>query len=329
MGKSTNQKLKILYVLQMLTENTDEEHPMSTADIISGLAARGIDAERKSIYDDIENLQRFGVDIISRRSEPKGYYVASRDFELPELKLLVDAVQSSKFITEKKSRSLIAKIERLTGRYEAKQLQSQVVVSNRIKTMNESIYYNVDKIHAAVSRNVKIRCNYCEWTVNKELVPKKNGISYTISPWVLTWDNENYYLIAFDDESGKLRHYRVDKMINITLTGDEREGRECLKEFDIAAYSRRTFGMFGGEEKELEIWFDDSLAGVVIDRFGKDVRIRKRGGAGFSVVVRVVVSGQFYGWLAALGCGAKIISPQSEADKFVNYIEEISEKYMN
>ena len=327
MAKNVNQKLKILYIMQMLTENTDEEHPMSTADIISNLRQQGIEAERKSIYDDIENLKLFGLDILSRRSEPKGYYIASRDFELPELKLLVDAVQSSKFITENKSRRLIGKIEKLASRYEAKQLQNQVVVSNRIKTMNESIYYNVDKIQAAISGNVKIRLKYCEWTLDRELKPKKNGEFYVLSPWVMTWDDENYYLIAFDDASGELRHYRIDKMMNITLTQDKREGRDKFKEFDIAAYTRKTFGMFAGEEKELEILFDKKLIGVVIDRFGKDARIHKRSAQSFTASVKVNVSAQFYGWLAALGGGAKIVSPKAEADAFKQYIDEIINRY--
>lgn len=327
MAKTNNQKLKILYIMQMLMENTDEEHPMSTTDIISNLKSQGIEAERKSIYDDIENLQLFGLDILSRRSEPKGYYIASRDFELPELKLLVDAVQSSKFITEKKSRQLIGKIEKLASRHEAKQLQNQVVVSNRIKTMNESIYYNVDKIHAAISENVKIRYKYCEWTLDRELRPKKDGAFYTASPWILTWDDENYYMIAYDEENAQLRHYRVDKMMNIILTKDAREGKDSFKEFDIAAYARKTFGMFAGEEKELEILFDNKLIGVVVDRFGKDARIHKRGADSFTASVRVNVSAQFYGWLAALGDSAKIISPKAEAGAFAEYIDKIFARY--
>ena len=274
MSKSNNQKLKILYVMRMLIEETDEEHPLSVAEIIKRLDSNGISAERKSIYDDIETLNLFGLDILSRRSEPRGYYVASRDFELPELKLLVDAVQSSKFITEKKSRELIRKIEGLAGRFEARELQNQVVVSNRIKTMNESIYYNVDKIHSAISSNSQISFKYCEWTVEKRLEPKRGGALYTVSPWVLTWDNENYYLLAHDKESGGIRHYRVDKMLGITIIGEERGGREQFEKFDIAAFSKSTFGMFGGEETELEILFSNSLIGVVIDRFGKEAAIR-------------------------------------------------------
>lgn len=329
MGKSKQQKLKILYIMKMLMENTDEEHSISTADIIAGLSSYGINAERKSVYDDIEMLKLFGLDILVRRSEPKGYYIASRDFELPELKLLVDAVQSSKFITEKKSRELIKKIEGLAGRYEAKELQNQVVVSNRIKTMNESIYYNVDKIHSAISSNSKIRCKYCEWTINKKLEPKKNGSFYILSPWILTWDDENYYLIAFDDESGQIRHYRVDKMLGIEIIHEPREGREQFKKFDIAMFSKRTFGMFGGEEKELHIEFDNSLIGVVMDRFGKEVIIQKQDEQRFIATVKVNISAQFYGWLAGLGGGVRILSPAEESEKYAGYIENILSVYKN
>lgn len=329
MAKSPMQKRRILYVMQMLMENTDEEHAMSAAEIIDHLKAFGIEAERKSIYDDIEVLQLFGLDILNRRSEPKGYYIASRDFELPELKLLVDAVQSSKFITEKKSRALIKKIEGLAGRHSANELQNQVVVSNRIKTMNESIYYNVDKIYSAISANVKIRFKYCKWTLSKELTPKKDGEFYTVSPWVLTWDDENYYLIAYSEENQQLRHYRVDKMMNIIHTKDTREGRAQFEKFDIASFSKRTFGMFAGEEKELTILFSNKLIGVVIDRFGQEVRIQKRSADSFTINIKINVSTQFYGWLASLGNGAKIIAPEEEARRYADYIKKIIENYIH
>ncbi len=327
MGKSSRQKLKILYIMRMLMENTDEEHAMPTAEIISELEKQGVSAERKSVYDDIEMLKVFGLDILSSRGAPKGYYIASRDFELPELKLLVDAVQSSKFITEKKSGELIKKIERLAGRFEANELQRQVVVSNRIKTMNESIYYNVDKIHSAISLDSKIRCKYCEWTINRTLEPKKNGAYYTLSPWVLTWDDENYYLIARDDDSDQIRHYRVDKMLGIEITDERRTGKEQFKNFDIAAFSKRTFGMFAGNETELEIRFNNKLIGVVMDRFGKDAVIHGNNGDSFTAKLKVNVSAQFYGWLTGLGADAMIISPSSEAEKYSLYIRKIASKY--
>ncbi len=327
MAKSTNQKLKILYLMRLLMENTDEEHVMSMSDIIAALEEKGIDAERKSVYDDIEKLKIFGLDILNRRSEPSGYYIASRDFELPEIKLLVDAVQASKFITEKKSRELIKKIEGLAGRYEARTVQNQVVVADRIKTMNESIYYNVDKIHSAISSNSKIRYKYCEWTTDKKLEPKKNGSYYIASPWILMWEDENYYLIAYDSASKEMRHYRVDKMLSIDIIGDKRDGAEQYNSFDIAAFSRKTFGMFAGSETEIELCFDNGLIGVVIDRFGKEVHIIKKKANTFNIKVKVNISTQFYGWLTALGKGARFVSPPSEAEKYVEYINNIREVY--
>ena len=329
MAKTPMQKRRILYVMQMLTENTDEEHPLSTAQIIKNLSLMGIDTERKSIYDDIEVLQNFGLDILSRRSEPKGYYIASRDFELPELRLLVDAVQSSKFITENKSRSLIGKIEKLAGSHYAKELHSQVVVANRIKTMNESIYYNVDKIQSAITSNVKIRFKYCEWTINKELIPKKDGAFYTVSPWLLNWDDENYYLIAYSEENKQIRHYRVDKMMNITpIEKEKREGKELFDTIDVPSFSKRTFGMFAGDEQELTIIFSNKLIGVVLDRFGTDVRIHRHNADSFAASVKVNVSAQFYGWLAALGDGARITEPKEEADNFIQFVKKITEIYV-
>lgn len=326
-GKKKFQKLKILYIMQMLMESTDEEHALSTNEIIKRLEASGIAAERKSVYDDIEHLKLYGLDILSRRSEPKGYYIASRDFELPELKLLVDSVQASKFITEKKSRELIKKIEKLAGKYEANELQRQVVVSNRIKTMNESIYYNVDKIHDAISMNVKIKYKYCEWTLEKKLKPKKDGSYYNVSPFILTWDDENYYLIGYDEDSKQIRHYRVDKMLNIELTQETRTDFDKFKDFDIAAFSKKTFGMFAGKESELVILFENKFIGVVMDRFGKDIIINKYNENSFTATIKVNVSSQFYGWISALGKGVKIISPASEAENYTLYLRNIINQY--
>ena len=209
----------------------------------------GIRSERKTVYTDMEELEDFGLDIIRVKERPGGYYLASRKFELAELKLLVDAVQASKFITTKKSRELIAKLETLCGREQAKQLHRQVVVTNRSKAVNENIYYNVDMIYNAIAENVKIRFQYFEWTVNKEMKLRRDGSYYEVSPWLLSWDDENYYLIAYDDRSRDIRHYRVDKMLKIELTAESREGKEQFRNFDVAAYSRKTFGMFAGRTR--------------------------------------------------------------------------------
>lgn len=327
MARTSRQKLKILYIMQMLLESTDEEHALSANDIIAKLSLRGISAERKSVYADIEMLKLYGLDILSGRGEPRGYYIASRDFEMAELKLLVDAVQSSKFITEKKSGELIKKLEGLCSRHEATKLQRQVVVSNRVKTMNESIYYNIDKIHTAISGGVNIRCKYCEWTKRRRLEPKRGGEIYEISPWVLTWDNENYYLIAFDCGAGSIRHYRVDKMMDIEITSKPRVGSEEFKDFDIAKFTKKTFGMFAGEETEVLLRCEDSLIGVIMDRFGKDTHISPSEDGFFTVRVQVDISAQFYGWLCGLGSGVRLIGPEEEVRRYAEYIHKIADNY--
>jgi predicted DNA-binding transcriptional regulator YafY len=323
MGKSFNQKLKLLYIMQMLKENTDENHAMSANDIISALAKQGISAERKSIYDDIERLKLFGCDILSRRSEPKGYYLASRDFEIAELKLLVDAVQSSKFITEKKSNQLIHKIEQLASRHEAQTLQRQVVVSNRIKTMNESIYYNIDKLHSAISSDVKITFKYCSWTLAKKLEPKKDGANYTVSPYILVWDDENYYLIAFDHDAGEIRHYRVDKMDSLVQTDLPREGKQLFDDrFDAAAYSRKVFGMFSGEEKTVKLKCLNRFIGVMLDRFGSSLRLFPADNEHFYLDVDVVVSPQFFSWVFSLEGDVRIVNPPEVCEAFEKQIHK-------
>lgn len=324
MAKSTGQKLKLLYLLKILSESTDELHPMPMKRIIEELSRYDIRAERKTVYTDIEDLKQFGYDILWNPSKTEGgYYMASREFELPELKLLVDAVQASRFITVKKSKELIGKIEKLTDKYEAGRLQRQVYVVNRVKTSNESIYYNVDNIHKGIQDNVQITFQYMEWTLDKKLHPRKNGTKYQISPWALIWQDENYYLVGFDEKDSKLKHYRVDKMGTIELTNMKRLGTESFARFDIAEYANKMFGMFGGEERIVTLKFTNRLIGVVMDRFGKEADIRKRDEEHFSVRIKVAISGQFFGWITGLGKDASILAPEEVVVEYENYLKDI------
>ncbi|GFI01307.1 MAG: WYL domain-containing protein [Lachnospiraceae bacterium] len=329
MAKSVNQKMKLLYILKILTEKTDESHCLPAQEIIALLASYGITAERKSIYDDIECLNHFGYDIVNVKSRKGGgYYLASREFELPELKLLVDAVQASRFITQKKSRELISKIEKLAGPYEGKQLQRQVFVAGRVKTENESIYYNVDRIHKAIQDNAPVMFLYLAWNVKKELVPRHEGKKYRISPWALTWQDENYYLIAYDDEVGRIKHFRVDKMSNITqLSNEIRKGVEAFKEFDIAQYTNRTFGMFGGEPETVSLQLPEHMIGIIFDRFGKEIDLRRLSNGNVGVRVKAAVSGQFYGWLTGLGKDVLLLGPEHVKDGYVAFIKNIMNQY--
>lgn len=212
MAKGSNQKLKLMYLFKILMENTDETHSISMSDILFKLKDYGITAERKSIYNDLESLRQYGVDIVGVQRDRTYYYnVANRQFELAELKLLVDSVQSAKFLTTKKSNELIKKIEGLASKYEASKLQRQVYVTKRVKTMNESIYYNVDNIHTAIAGNRQIRFQYFQWNIKKKMELRHNGEYYRVSPWALSWDDENYYLVAYDDTEKIIKHFRVVK----------------------------------------------------------------------------------------------------------------------
>lgn len=327
MAKSEKQKLKLLYIMQFLLEKTDENHIATTKDLIAYLDANGISAERKSIYSDMDSLADYGMDILKIPGRSGGYYLADRRFELAELKLLVDAVQSSKFITTKKSRELIAKLETLCSRYEAGQLHRQVVVTNRTKTVNESIYYNVDMIYNAIAQNVNIRFRYFEWDVDKKMRLRHSGRPYEVSPWLLTWDDENYYLIAYEGKSGIIKHYRVDKMLRIELTTEARDGREQFGNFDIAAYSRKMFGMFAGEEETVTLCCENGLTGVIVDRFGTDVPMRKKDDEHFLARVNVAVSRQFFGWVTGLGAAVRIETPERVAKEYRAYLRGILKGY--
>lgn len=327
MPKSSNQKLKLLYLLKILQEKTDENHPLTAKQLIEGLSMYGVKAERKSIYDDLEALRVYGLDIEALRSKTTGYYIANRSFELPELKLLVDSVQSSKFITMKKSMELIKKIENLCSVHDAQSLQRQVYVTNRIKTMNESIYYNVDKIHTGISENRKISFQYFEYAVTKEKIFKRDGQRYKISPYAMTWDDENYYMLGYDTEAGLLKHYRVDKMMDIVITNEKKDGQEHFKNFDIALYSKKLFGMFSGEEENVRIQFVNHLIGVVIDRFGKDIIVTRVDAGHFAINVNVAVSQQFLAWICSFGNDAKILTPVNVVEIMKNHLKLVAEQY--
>ena len=328
MPRSSFQKLKIIYIMEYLLKNSDEDHAVTTSQIIAYLKSHDITAERKTIYSDIDALRDFGLDIIQvSEGNNHGYYVARRDFELPELKLLVDSVQSSKFITHKKTLSLIKKIEKLASIHSAQLLIRQVFVKNRIKTMNESIYYNVDRIHSAIADNFQITFQYFQWNVDKKMELRHNGIWYKVSPWSLSWDDENYYLIAYDSVEHIIKHFRVDKMLHIKSIKKFREGKKSFNNFDMAAYARKMFGMYGGKEEYVHIKCDNSLAGVMIDRFGKDVSMVRLDEEHFVTNVEVSVSRQFLAWVIGLGEGVTILGPQSVVDMMKEEIKRLTNQY--
>ncbi len=309
MPRSSRQKQKILYLAKFFLEETDEDHPATMADILAYLSRAGIEAERKSIYADLEELSLFGLDIVTLRGRGGGYFLGERAFQLPEVRLLVDAVQSSRFLTRKKSEELIKKLRSLTSRHQSSTLSHTVSVAGRIKTMNESIYRNVDAIGSAIESNRKIRFRYFEWSPTGEKRLRRDGDYYTVSPFFLIWDNENYYLIAVDEKSGEKRHFRVDKMQNIGETDALREGKELFADLSPADYENRSFGMYGGKEERVTLWWRESLSGVFYDRFGNDQVVRKAEN-GFISSHRLMVSPVFYSFLMGFGSDVKILSPE-------------------
>ena len=322
------QKLKPLCLMDYLIQNSDEDHPVTIRQIVTHLESQGIPAERKSIYSDIEALRVYGLDIVqSGTGKNTGYFIGQRSFELPELKLLVDSVQSSKFITRTKTNALIRKIEKLASIYQAQLLQRQVFVTNRIKTMNESIYYNVDKIHDGISRNRRIRFQYYTYRVDKTKEYRRSGAFYQVSPFALTWDDEYYYMVAYDSEAQQIRHYRVDKMDRITVTDAERDGMDAYKALDMGVYARKVFGMFSGSEEKVVLRFDNSLVGAVLDRLGQDVMIVPDGDGHFTVSADVIVSPQFFAWVSGFGALAKITAPAAVVEQMRAHAESVAGMY--
>ena len=317
MSRGTNQKFKFTYLMKIMLEKTDDEHSLTMPQIMEELEKYDVTAERKSIYTDFQDMtEKFGVEIIKEQIGRETYYhVGAREFELAEVKLLIDAIQSSKFITQTKSRELITKIKSFVSEHQAKQLQRQVYINDRVKTMNEFVYYNVDDIHTAINQNQKIRFKYFKWDINTKLVPRHNGDWFIVSPWALTWDDENYYMVAFDDLDSKIKHYRVDKMMHISIEEEKRSGRDVFRNFDMAEYSKATFGMYQGQKAKVKIQFANYMCGVFIDRFGKDISFRPIDDEHSELHVDVNVSPQFFGWIFSLGKDVKVIGPSEVVER--------------
>ena len=327
MPKSPNQKLKLLVLLRFLERQSDEKHPVTLAQMLEELARWDISAERKSLYDDLETLRSFGADVVTLRGKTPGYYLGARDFELPELKLLVDSIQSSKFITGKKTLALIRKLEGLCSVHEAQVLERQVFVRGRVKSMNESVYYNVDAISDAISRDRALRFRYFEFTVAGERHYRHEGGYYQLSPYALIWDDENYYMLAWDEAEGRFKHFRVDKMTHITALDRPRDGKDAFAQLDMSVYSQRVFGMFAGETQPVRMRFARHLAGAVIDRFGKEVLLIPEGEESFTVTAEVAVSPQFFAWVFGFGTEAEILSPEAVRREAGRQAADIAAKY--
>lgn len=329
MAKGNHHKLKLSYLTKIMLTKTDEEHFLTMPEIIQELESYGISAERKSIYADFRDMEEYlGIEILKeKRGREIFYAVVNRDFELAEIKLLIDAVQSSKFMSQKKSQSLIKKIKTLVSQHQAKELERQVFIANRVKSMNESVYYTVDHIHHAIHQNCQIQFKYYQWSVQKKLEPRHKGRWIQVSPWALSWEDENYYMVAYDSGDHKIKHYRVDKMMKVSVLNSKREGRELFNHFDMASYSKATFGMYSGEMKKVHIRFPNELCGIFIDRFGKEVVILNLDEDYSELIVDVAISPQFYGWIFGLGAKVVLTSPREIVDELQRYGEAFLKNY--
>ena len=325
MPRSTNQKLKLLCLCRLLWERTDEDHPMTVPELIQRLEEWDIKAERKSIYDDMEALRVFGLDVQNRKGKDPGWFLGERPFQLAELKLLVDAVAVLPVISQRKSGDLIEKLESLASRHQARQLQRQVYVDRRAKTMNESVYYTIDKLHSAIANHRSVSFKYFEYNVQKERVFRREGKRYDVSPAGLIWDNEKLLSGGIRPPPPEMRHYRVDKMAELAVTCLPLEG--VAADFDIASYAQKHFGMFSGKEGLVSLRCDNRLVGVVLDRFGRggDPGPRRGGalhshrpGGGQSSVSGLGVR---------LGAGVEIKAPNWAREMLRRQLEAVAEHY--
>ena len=319
--------MKLFYLVKIMWEETDDQNYLTMQEIISKLNEYGIEANRKSVYTDIEDLNQFGIEILKERiGRTTCYHAGVREFEVAELKFLVDAIQSSKFITARKTKELIRKLETLTSRHEAKHLARQVFVAGRIKNMDESIYYAIDTVHTALNEGKMLQFRYFHWDISANKEYRHDGKPYKISPWGLCWDDENYYMIGFDDEAGKIKYYRVDKMTDILILDAKRKGYEAFKQQDKSLYTKKRFRMFDGVEQTVTLKCKNRLSNVIVDQFGKDVHMVPVDAEHFTVNVDVAVSNQFYGWVIALGGDAVIEKPKEVKDEMEvllkNYLEK-------
>lgn len=324
MARGENQKLKLLYLKQFFEEKTDEDHPATMPEILAYLHARGVEAERKSIYTDLDALSDFGMDV--RKDERgKSYQWFDREFELPEVKLIIDSVASSKFLSEKKSDALIKKLGTLCSEHQRKELRRQVRVMGRAKSMNNSVLINVDQLHAAIAANTTVRFKYFHYNVRMERVYSRKGEVYEVSPWALLYDNDNYYLYAFVD--GEFRNYRVDRMASVEQGTKERQGKEAFEKKDMPAFSKSTFGMFNGQEERVEMVFHNRMMDVVIDKFGKEVWLEKVDEWHFKISVPVAVSPQFFAWVFGLGNYVTITGPEHVKQQMKDMLEDVHKRY--
>ena len=307
-------KKRLLMLIKLLQDHTDEDHPVSTRDIMAYYKENGMSSDRKTLDADIKLLQEQGFDLIKIKSSPNKYYIASREFELPELKLLIDAVQSSRFITEKKSRELSKKLAGLASAEQAKELDRHTGVNGRAKSTNEQQLYTVDTITKAINEKKKIRYQYQEYDGKKRKILRNDGEVYVLSPYMLYWNEDFYYVVGYSDKRGCITAFRVDRIVNIEITDAKAVKRPSG--FKVSNYSDSIFGMYSGPEAEVELECRNDLMKYIIDRFGEKIKVRPTENGTFLTTVTVQLSPVFYGWVFQFGGGIKIVGPNEAVEEY-------------
>ena len=324
MPKNENQKLKLFRIFEILLRESAEDYGVSMSRIISRLAEYGINAERKSIYDDFRALEELGFPVMRLAKRPPEYTLTERIFELPELILLVDAIESSKFITAEQSRVLIKKLGVFAGERTARKLSRSVFVDDRVKTVNKATLYSIDCIHEAINSSKKISFTYFDYDIHKNKILRRGGEKYLVLPKALVWNDENYYLTAFDERDMKMKNFRVDKMSSVSIVNEPPSEIALEAPFNPAEYSRKVFGMYGGREELVTLEFAERLAGVMIDRFGADVNLYKADSA-CRATVRVMISPTFFSWVFSFGKDMRIVSPVSVKEEYERMLAAVYE----
>lgn len=315
-----NVRLRVLLVMEVLFERTDEEHGISMGEIIEWLAEHGVRGNRKSVYEDIHALQEYGL-CVEYSPEDKTYHLMERAMELPELKLLVDAIHASKFITRKRTDQMISHVMDMASAFQRGALKREIY-SEKPKSPSATGFYSMDTLHQAMASNCQVAFHYGAWNLNKELEYKHDGALYQVSPWLMVWAEENYYLVAYDSQAAQIKHFRVDKISDVELLEEKRTGKQEFEKLDTTNYSTNHFGMYGGELKRVTVQFENRFIGVVLDRFGTDIQIVRVDENYFKAALPVVVSGQFFGWLFALGSQVKILS-EEVAKEYQEYLQKV------
>lgn len=323
MAGTEQPRRKIIYLLQLLLSESDDERGVTMTRVLEFLEQKGVPAERKSIYRDIKTLHEIGYDIEKNQKRPVEYCLLNRDFDLAELKLLVDAVQSAHFISEEKTEKLIRKIESLTSRSRAGELRRQVHYAGRVKTRNDHVYFTTGTLHDAIHRSVRVTFKYTDYAIDKSVKQRRSGESYELSPYALVWNEDKYYVVGYYERYGKVCNFRVDRMKSVTITNASSYPKP--EDYNVEQYMKNTFSMYSGEKVALDIQFENDLIGVAIDRFGQDTSVHANGPDHFLAHVSVLVSPVFYSWIFQFGGKVRILKPQRIADEYKKMVRDVLE----